>query len=222
MSLKIWLPLNGSTINQGLAEFQPAAADMTYADSGKIGAKCYSGGSVKMSAAQTSSIFNNEALTIAFWIKPTNANKNGIIFGNNSNRQFSLFQFTGNTSAASHGLSLHWSWHTTSGSGNNYDTAGNASANSLTYLNNIFTENVWSHVCVVYSKTLLQIYINGILRADRTMSGSASSFEYETYLINNTESSERRINDLRVYDHALSPREIKLLAQGLENEYASK
>jgi hypothetical protein len=185
---------------------------MTYADSGKIGAKCYSGGSVKMSAAQTSSIFNNEALTIAFWIKPTNANKHGIIFGNNTNRQFSLFQFTGNTATASHGLSLHWSWHTTSGSGNNYDITGNATANSNTWLNNIFTENIWSHVCVVYSKTLLQIYINGILRADREMSGSASSFEYETYLINNTESSERRINDLRVYDHALSPREVKLLA----------
>jgi hypothetical protein len=51
MSLQIWLPLNGSAINQGVAGFQPAAAGMTYASAGKIGAQACSGGTMSMTAA---------------------------------------------------------------------------------------------------------------------------------------------------------------------------
>ena len=51
MALKIWLPLNGDTKNLCLANFIPAAADVTYAESGKIGHKCLSGGTITMAAS---------------------------------------------------------------------------------------------------------------------------------------------------------------------------
>ena len=108
MSLQVWLPLNGSTVNQGIAGFWPAAAGITYATAGKIGAKCCSGGSLTMSANQTASILNNQAITIAFWIKPL-TNDGAQIFGNgadmgaNNNRKFALWQYPT-------GQDFHWSW----------------------------------------------------------------------------------------------------------------
>ena len=99
MSLQVWLPLNGSAINQGVAGFQPKVETILYtADGlGKIGSKAASG-TIKLSAEQTASIFNNNAVTIAFWIYPLSETSGGIIFGNYgyseqyNNRKFSLFQ----------------------------------------------------------------------------------------------------------------------------------
>lgn len=207
MALKIWLPLNGDTNNLGLADFQPAAADIEYAESGKIGSMCYATGSITMSANQTASIFNNDALSIAFWIKPLNATKNGIIFGNNNNRQFSLFQYSGDN-AAKHGTSLHWSWH--------------ISFDGNSWLTDVLPEAQWTHVCVTYKKPTLKIYINGTLKAThtkRSTSNDATSFAYDTKIINNEESEERYINDLRIYDHCLSVNEVKTLSQGLTAHY---
>jgi hypothetical protein len=59
---------------------------MEYSNEGKINAMCYSNGTISMKAAQTASIFNNDSLTIAFWIKPLNQSIPHIIFGNDTNR----------------------------------------------------------------------------------------------------------------------------------------
>jgi hypothetical protein len=55
----------------------------------------------------------------------------------------------------------------------------------------------------------MKVYINGILRAIRN--GAVNyTFNQNTPIIN--ASGNRHINDFRIYNHCLSPREIKLLA----------
>ena len=202
MSLQIWLPLNGNTINQGASGFQPAAADMTYANSGKISANCYTSGEITMPASETAKIFNNKAISIAFWIKPLNTS-NSIIFGNDINRQFSLFQYSG-SGATKHGTALHWSWQMTLSGGDSW-------------LDDVLPINAWTHVCVTYDNPNFKVYINGELKAKRSGESNVSSFAYDTSIINN--GTGRYLADMRVYDHALSALEVKELSKGLAIHY---
>ena len=214
MSLQIWLPLNGSTINQGVAGFQPTAADIVYTSSGKIGAQACAGGTVSITAAQTASIFNNNEITIAFWIKPLSATTGGIIFGNdsmatNNNRKFSLFQYhNSQTHPNMVGTSLHWSWMN--------DAAEQTFTSGI--IENCLPVNVWTHVCVTYKNPNVKIYINGgEVKTVSSVISNSSSFTYNTTILNSN--SNRYINDLRVYDHALSALEVKQLSQGLAIHY---
>ena len=219
MSLQIWLPLNGSVINNGVSQFIPSASGITYSNSGKIAAQSYASGSLMMSAAQTAKILNNNELTVAFWIKPLN-DSNSTIFGNGSGgggRQYCLFQYS-DKGAGYHGIALHWSWTFSLNSGANYDASGTRLADSSdSVINGAFTINKWTHVCVTYKNPTMKVYLDGKLRAVRTGVANYSSFSYDTYLINS--SSNRNINDFRLYDHCLSPREVKLLAHGLVAHY---
>lgn len=68
----------------------------------------------------------------------------------------------------------------------------------------------------------MKIYINGLLKATRTRKSSAddfSSFSYTTNLITTQSLSSRNLNDLRIYDHALSALEVKELSKGLVIHY---
>ena len=221
MSLRIWLPLDGNTINKGDLGSKLSESGITFADNGKIGGKCFSGGYISMTPEQSTSILNNNELTIAFWIKPLDKTKNNIIFGDNNNRQFSLFQYY-NSSSDKEGTTLHWSWGGNGInswlSGMNYDENDTPSSNTQTILPSVMPEKLWTHVCVVYKNPSLYIYINGKLRAVRHGGVSnAASFAQTTPIIHN--SSYRYFNDFRIYNHALSLKEIKELSKGLMIHY---
>ena len=164
MSLQVWLPLNGSAINQGVAGFQPAAAGITYATSGKIGAKSCSGGSLSMPAEKAATILNNQAITIAFWIKPL-ANGAAQIFGNdngmgaNNNRKFALWQYPT-------GQDFHWSWM-------NDAASATFTTGSVT---GAFPLNTWTHLCITYNNPNVTIYINGEKKATSQGISNSSTF----------------------------------------------
>jgi hypothetical protein len=113
--------------------------------------------------------------------------------GTNNNRKFSLYQYPT-------GQDLHWSWMN--------DEASTFCTGTLT---GVLTKNKWIHVCITYEKPNLKIYINGVEKHSQNNVYSASStFEYETELL--ASANNRNLNDFRLYDHCLSPREVKLLA----------
>lgn len=209
MALLQWYPLNGNITNKGSSNISATASGtISYNNNGKIG-KCLSNGGLTLSAEGTAEVFNNSEVSIAFWIKPLNTTS-GIIFGNDStgesnNRKFSLYQYpTGND--------LHWSWMN--------DTAGQTFlAGGDSILTGVLPTNVWTHVCVTYSNPTGLIYINGELKATRSGVSTSSTFAYSTSILK--ASSNRYINDLRIYDHALSQEEIRNLSKGLILQYDS-
>lgn len=209
MSLQVWLPLNGDTNNLGIADFQPAAADIEYTEFGKIGNKCLSGGTISMTASQTASIFNNNEITIAFWIKTEESSSSATIFGNadfntvNNNRKFSIWQWPT-------AQDLHWSWMN--------DAASNAGVFASDTIYNGLPAETWVHVCFAYKNSALKVYLNGeIKKTQSEVVSNSASFFYDTILLHS--SNLRCINDLRVYDHCLSSNEIKILSQGLIAHY---
>lgn len=209
MSLQIWLPLDGNLNNQGVTGFKPVGSSVTYATGGKISSKCWSGGTVTIGAADAEKIFNNNQLSVAFWIYPR-ANGNGRIFGNESGsgkqRYFTIFQYANGQGGELDATSLHLSW------------AG-ASSHFSSVESGVMPKNKWTHVCVTYNRNNnINIYINGEkIKTYTSPYLEAASFKIDTDILVN--SSIRYMNDLRIYNHTLEPREVKELAKGLLVHY---
>lgn len=206
MALQVWLPLNGNTSNQGLLGNLTTTGNITYKDG--IYGKSINTGGLTMTAEQTASVLNNDAVSIAFWIYvntdtgstdyPT---KRDILFGNdsmtaNNNRKFSLYQYPSCND-------LHWSWMN--------DTA-NATF-STDYLSGVLPSYKWTHVAVTYKKGTFNIYINGVLKKTGSCVSNSSSFAYETNVIH--DNTCHMFNDYRIYDSYLSAKEVKELSKGL-------
>lgn len=209
MSLKAWYPFITDANNYGLGDLDLTQATApTYISGGKIGSTCLNTGGFKWTAEQTASVFNNNELTIAFWIKVTGTTS-GIIIGNSSmgesnNRKFAIFQYP-NANA------LHWSWMN--------DAASTVFTNGA--IEGAFPTNVWTHCCITYKNPNVKVYLNGTVAATASNNVSNSStFAYETQVLHSN--SDRCIQDLRFYDHALSAKEVKLLSQGLVAHYQLK
>jgi hypothetical protein len=92
---------------------------------------------------------------------------------------------------------------------------------------------VWNHVGFVYSGSTVDFYLNGekigtstlsstpVLVEDRVIIGSWG-FNSGTYGVNTIYSNYHFngcINDVRVYDHALSPKEVEEISKGLILHY---
>lgn len=85
--------------------------------------------------------------------------------------------------------------------------------------------NEWTHLCCVRTSdgfiSLYKngVYINHLYRSDHPLSdANNTTVGRETYA-NGYFSFNGNINDLRVYDHALSPREVKEISKGLVLHY---
>lgn len=207
--LCLWLPFtDGTTKNQGLINDEfITSIDPTFSNDGKLG-KCLEQGQFDMSATMTSKILNNQALTICFWIyvNAEEGSKGGTIFGNINtnvefnNRKFSIFQYpTCND--------LHLSW---------MNDATNAFMMTPIY-KGVLPSYQWTHVAITYHNPTMTVYINGIKKYTYSSVSNSSSFEYQTRVV--WQNAYRKLNDFRIYNECLSPRQVKEISKGLVCHY---
>lgn len=200
MALRVWLPLNGQFENQGLLGPLTQTAAPTYVD-GKFGKALASGG-CSMTAEQTASVLNNEAVSICFWVyinAETGITDNrAMFFGNDDFRRFSIFNYpTVND--------LHLSWENTDES---YIIASVDAG--------VLPSYTWTHVAVTYQNPTIKIYVNGKVIRTHTAASNAD-FNYVTQIIH--DGAYKVLNDFRIYDHCLSEKEIKEIYKGLVLHY---
>jgi hypothetical protein len=71
------------------------------------------------------------------------------------------------------------------------------------------------HVACIYTGTTLQIYVDGVLGGSAALSGAIAAGSGPLWLgsYSGIEQSICSLNDVRIYNRALSPAEIRLLAQ---------
>lgn len=205
MGLQIWLPLNGSIYNQGLDEDAITnSSGITYASIGKIGSQSLLSGSMT-----TSKNYLGYEGTICFWIYITENSNRGMLYGNSDtgaslyNRKWSLFLYPTRND-------LHC-WGCQKDSKNN-------SPNGIWQLNGVIPDNKWTHVCITHTRNMQYIYINGTQVAHKEWDSSGDiTFDISTPLMKNDVG--RYLQDYRIYDEALSPKQVKLLSQGLVCHY---
>lgn len=176
----------------------------TVNDNGKLG-KCYyfNGNAQYLQLSATLGDLYSHDFSYSVWLKPTDSTRS-IIMSDYASSGASGVAYELTTSRS---IRLYWN-----GSPDIYPS------------NCVLPLDTWTHTAIVKTTNQVDFYVNGELRhtytgtlVDRVSSSclrigddyrGGSSVSYMGYM-----------NDVRIYDHALSPKEVKLISQGLVAHY---
>lgn len=201
MSLQVWLPLNGDLNQQGISTSTVTVSTATIDNNGKIG-KCYSFTEGQYIGIDANNINNHKysPLSIAMWVYPTQ---------NDSSERYLISCYE------SGGAGIHLQ---------------NSKLDFVIYvsgykhcISQTITLNTWHHVCGVYDGVNSYIYVDGELHNTLTANGTITYHTTCPWEIGGNPGGASwasgvfvgKINDVRIYDNALSETEIKKLSQGL-------
>ena len=197
MSLIVWLPLNGNINNQGLSGISlNANSTPVYNDAGKIG-KCYSTTTFLYNDNFTE--LSNGIFSVAYWVKYTSFpqyNEYCISLNNSSSSDY-MFMLGVQT------------------------TSGLLSVNA-TSSGTKLALNQWYHIIYTYDGSIGTLYLDGA--KIKTWNNPACN-KTATHLTINGRYGSRPLhsgsylNDMRIYDHCLSLKEIQELSRGLVCHY---
>ena len=201
MALRVWLPLNGTLENKGISDVTVTNNGATIGSGGKIG-QCY--GFTGSQYLYSSYNFYNTTYSISVWIYSTSASATQTIICDRTavGSGFSTFLIGGKLRIDAGGNALQWT--------TNYS----------------YPINQWFHLTITYDGTNVNYYINGEFKETKAQTiassywgnitsigaSQANGSNYSNYL-------QGRLNDVRIYDHCLSPKEVKEISQGLVLHY---
>ena len=214
MSLQVWLPLRGDLNNQGLNPVSITNTSATINNSGKIG-KCYQFGT-GLSYMDIPKEAMNSCTTEAsmcFFIKILTWNKNYATFFQAGKNAISWTDYT-------FGLLRNNAASTCC-----FTISNGSSASYASYLTPTLELNRWYHIALIYKTGHCLIYIDGQLHQDYTTS-IVPNFSGITRITlgtgnNRTDGYQTncQMNDFRIYDHALSAKEVEEISKGLILHY---
>ena len=204
MSLQFWFPLNGDMQNYGLSNIQAVYYNVVINDNGKIGQCGYFSG--ERNYMRMDSIFSSDTqeFSYACWFKLGASTTGGL---------FSCRIYPSNV-----GLSVSVS------SSNIYFVCGQSFSQAQS-----LTEGVWYHLACTYKKNdKCVIYLNGEAIYTSSVGSLSSSVSTRSMFIGALQDSgdgvdrnylNGSLNDVRIYDHTLSAKEVKEIASGLVLHY---
>jgi len=209
MSLLVWLPLIKDYNNKGLLNITPTVlGTVSLINGGKIG-KCISAGNGSQTSNGISYNTNlveelGNKFSCAIWVRP---------LGNHVHYNGTFIS------------SGDWNKSTWSFGVNQDNTKVDVfSKNYNIYINCEVPVNKWTHLACTSNNGLTKLYKNGEyvgeINTSSVLSSDATNFTIgrETYA-GGYFSFNGNINDIRIYDHVLSPLEIKEISRGLVCHY---
>lgn len=214
MGLQIWLPLNGDLENKGLGEINNIQGTPSYRTNGKIGSALELSTRITISSSQ---LANLSTFTLCFWV---NVNSSTSLTANWADIiGFSNISSTGTQGTfrcetcynSSDWKGAHWHDNTT------YAMLGSKVSGTEVHTKN---DDIWYHCALVCNNELSKIYFytNGELTGEFVHNGGTIN-NTGSFYIGETNHIAGIINDVRFYDEALSPMQIKLISQGLVAHY---
>lgn len=210
MSLIAWYPLNGNTKNHGLHDFADGIILNSLASdsNGKIGAT-YSwttdGQGIRV-ANGMNFLKPLAKYSMACWVyftgDGTYNTKIALISSGNYNYSFMDFGIKNR---------------------NIITVPGSACYDGLT-LSTTLSLNTWYHIAIACDGAATSIYVNGVLQGSVSYKGITQASETNDFYIGastyyNGFTHRGKINDVRIYDHCLSPKEVKGISQCLVLHY---
>lgn len=207
MALQVWLPLNGNTNNQGLANITTSASGLTSV-SGKLGSGyrfdngSQSGAGISINSNLLDILGSKNS--IAVWVKP---------YGNHVHYNGTILS-SGNWNSSCWAFGVSQDNTQVDLFGNHYNT----------YINCSVPVNTWTHLACINDGTTAYLYKNGEYVGSSAVSSISKSDATNTYVGRETYASgyfgfNGAIQDLRVYNHCLSPKEVKEISKGLVLHY---
>ena len=215
MSLQVWIPFTDGTLKQqGLSDATVSSAGtINLTNAGKLG-KCITftstaGGLTIPPSTMTSF---TDACSVSFWFKINDWGTSYATYfqaGTGStpwnNYIFGFLRYASNSTIC-------------------FTISNGSSASNGSYLTSTMSLGVWYHVAITYETGKCKIYLNGELDHEYTTT-IVPAFNKITKISvgrSNADSSYQtqcNMNDLRIYDHCLSPMEINELSKGLMLHY---
>lgn len=208
MSLVVWLPLNGDLENQGLSDAKAINHNATINNNGKIG-KCYQNTASNYITIPVT-INVKQSFSLCYWYRIDTWNSWGTTITLNAANGDYL-----GMCPHSNGTMIGTNWYETRNGTNTpiFDS----------YHNNTIVAGQWNHIVITFNGTNnIKTYINGILVSNGTVRTNPLTNFTELTLFRRGRQSVygySSLNDVRVYDHALSAKEVKELAKGLVLHY---
>lgn len=197
MPLRIWLPLNNSYENRGTSGASVTTGGV-FETPGKLSSYCWRS-SAPLSIPYTYG--STERLSVAMWIKPNSAGAWTSILG------------WGHSDIANR-------IEISSAGGNEYRFFGGSTCliGSNTTITSSLTNSVWHHFAMVANGANVLFYLDGALIKTVTQTSQVSATfgnDKTFYFGGYRDVFNGYYNDVRVYDHALSQKEVAELAKGL-------
>ena len=203
MGLKIWMPLTGNLNNLGTASVTTAVSGTTSYTNGKIGQCLSCNGS---SFWTVTGIELGEEASICCWTKTTANNKMSWVLTATSYTSLNLYEAS------------YYSLNKGDGNNNKFlDSNGSDIA--------CLHDGVWHHFAVTFGSSVAKLYIDGVYRGTAPNFRSPATTSAKTIKIAGGFTGGHQydwnggINDFRVYDHCISPKEVKDISKGLVLHY---
>ena len=193
MALKAWLPLNKDLRCINFENISVTNHNVTLDNNGVFGKSHYFSGSSYLQFNNLN-ISNNQQLSLSFWCYSTNGNLSSLfVCRNSSTHQISLY---------STNLYFRDSKH--------------SSLTSFTFEQP--SENVWTHYVIIYDNGNWIIYKNGVKVKEQVYSSAVLNSIDEIRIGRYQSSSGNeyftgKLNDFRIYDHALTEEDVKRIYQ---------
>ena len=204
MSLQVWLPLNGNINNYGLSGTKATNNGATIENIGKIG-KCYSFDGTDDYMSIPFSDFGNN-FSISLWF----------------NRSSSAVWIFCTRVVSYGGIGIYVSDSTNKLT---IDCASSAESSSRWETSTVISDNTWYHLTVVRDEQKISYYINGSFIEEKQIAYVENFGPIITIGARNTNGTQiasyasYKFNDIRIYDHCLSAKEVKELSKGLFLHY---
>lgn len=200
MPLQIWLPLTDGIENQGLMDLKFTSQNTTISNVGKLG-QCYQFSNPDKSYIGVTGIdVAPTAWSVAAWICPEQSASSNMWIVAINGTQANNFKFALSIYSRYFGIRINAS---------DYRSPTRA------------TLGEWYHVCATYISNTVKLYVDGELVTTDT--NTATPGDTHNFNIGRRQGDAGyftgKVNDVRVYDHVLSAREVYELAKGLVIHY---
>ena len=224
MALQVWLPLNGNIKNQGVSDLSFSVVSPTSSSaSGKIGSCYYNNSHTTGGLTSNKTINLGSQQSMFCWVKFDRFYESSSLTGVIGQHRYQKNTGMGITTYRISETTAYLSVNTGTGSNRTFnDYRGSTVINA----------NKWYHVGYTFDGSTIRLYVNGSL--DGTFTGHSSQKNVEDYIgifmwslndstITNTLYPKYQLkgylNDVRIYDHCLSLKEIKEISKGLVLHY---
>lgn len=209
MSLQVWLPLAGNLDNFGLSNVTVTNNGATVDNNGKIG-KCCSFGSAKRITVSQPANLSTTAASLSCWV-------NLSAWGSSYDSLVNLSTGTG--------------WVDTRLAFVRSNTANrigfciaNGSIYNMTVMTSDLPLNTWTHLTGTFDGSTIKIYVNGVLNNSTTTTFNAIVYSGANLNIGSWSNANNypingKLNDVRIYDHCLSAKEVKEISKALVLHY---